>query len=382
MIRIGIDAYPLVKKTKAGIGYYTQSLLNTLLQIDNTNKYYLYNHLGNKLELPFNNVHSTSSCGPAFINKFSTLWMLFSARKQLLKDNIDIFWGTQSLVPPPVYKSVKTVLTIHDLTYYKIPETMAFDNYCINRLFVAKAIRNVHRIITDSATTANDIKERFNDAHIHKKISVVYAGIDSKFKSLDEDDVRQRISGIPDVNTRYILFVGTIEPRKNIPGLLKAFKLLKTKYNIPHQLLVVGAKGWKTSRIEKIYNQLSFKDGEVIFPGYVSEEDLVSLYCGADVFVMPSFYEGFGIPPLEAMACGTPVVASDIPIFREILDDAAFFTDSASENHLAETIYKVLTNSEVSNQLIEKGYSHYKKYSWKESAKKILEIFEKLAKTQ
>jgi len=379
-MRIGVDGYPLARQTKAGIGYYTYYLLKNVSAIDTENEYFLYNNLSKRIEIPHHNLVLALSSNKNLINRFSTSWMLFNAKQQLTKDKIDIFWGTQGIIPPNLSKSIKSLVTVHDLTFYLYPSTMALDNYFVNRFLFRKSIINADRVITISHSTAEDLKNIFKNEDIGRKTSVIYNGVDSdKFKLLDKKVTKEYIKNKFDISESFILFVGTIEPRKNISSLLKAFKILKTKYGISHQLVLAGAMGWRTHQIFKDFKKLSFKEREVKFLGYVEEEDLIKLYCGADLLVIPSFYEGFGIPAIEAVACGVPVVASDIAVFREVLGEAAVFAEPTEYAHIAECVYSVLTNLELRQRLIKDGITRSRLFSWGESAEKLLALFKTLA---
>ncbi len=377
-MRIGLDAYPLTRGIKAGISYYTHHMVRNILDIDNKNEYFLYTPLSRKVDLSYPNLHFPPISDANLVNKFSTSWMLFNAKRRLNKDKIDIFWGTQGIIPPNLPESVRSLVTIHDLTFYLYPRSMAFINYLIHKFLLKKSIVNAQKIIADSYATANDLKNIFENENIKEKTSVVYCGIDSKFKQSDKALTIEYLVPKFNISRKFILYVGTVEPRKNIVGLLKAFKILKTKYMIPHQLLLVGPKGWKTAQIIKIYRKFSFRENDVKFLGYVGENDLVRLYGGADLFVIPSFYEGFGMPPLEAMGCGLPVVASNIAIFREVLGEAALLVDPLNSGEIAECIYKVLSDNELKIGLVQKGFKRSKMFSWKSSAEKMLEAFDSI----
>ncbi|MFH1771956.1 MAG: glycosyltransferase family 1 protein [Candidatus Omnitrophota bacterium] len=379
-MRIGIDAYPLAKDIKAGISYYSYYIIKNILEADSKNEYFLYNSSGKAGNLDYPNLKVTSTFKVNPLNKFSTLWMLYFAKKQLIKDNIDIFWGIQGIIPLNLPDSIKTVSTIYDLTFFLFPATMSLDNYFVNKFFLKKAVRKVDRIFAISKSTANDVKKIFR-GNIEEKMSAIHIGYNEcqdVFGKIDKIEAGRYVVDKLGISDKYILFVGTIEPRKNIIGLLRAFKIIKSKYKLNHQLVIAGGKGWKVSNIFKVYKNLSFGENEVKFLGYVDEEALAMLYSGADLFVNPSFYEGFGMPSLEAMACGAPVVASDIPVFREVLGDAAYFTDSRNPESLAKAMQVVLTSGELRGSLCGKGKLRYQQFSWKESAKKILSIFESL----
>ncbi len=374
-MNIGIDTYPLVRGKKAGIGYYTYYLLKNIFEVDKDNEYFLYNNLGKVIDFSYPNVHLPVISGGSLVNKFSTLWMLSSAGRQLAKDKIDIFWGTQGIIPPNLSRLVKTIVTIHDLTFYRYPHTMAFDNYWVNRFLLKRSIVNASKVVAVSYSTAKDIRYYLDGKRFEAKISVIHSGIDTnRFAQVSKKDAKEFMLNKFNLSNPYILFVGTLEPRKNIAGLLSAFKILKEKFNSEHSLLLAGARGWKASKIFRVYKSLDFKKGEVRFLGYVSEDYLSMIYCAADIFVIPSLYEGFGFPPLEAMACGIPVVASDIPVFREVLGKSALLVNPQEPQEIAGGIYDILTNKRLRGRLVQDGLKRAKAFSWKDSAEKMIKL--------
>ena len=378
-MRIGIDIYPLTRKIKTGIGYYLYYLLKNLLEIDDKNDYILYNNSGKEIELKYPNLYYSDTSSGNILNKFSTAWMILGARKQLIKDKIDIFWGTHAIIPPNLPDSIKTLLNIHDLTISLGPGTMSLGNFFIHNFLFKKSVLKAKKIIVISNTTADALKSVFNNKGISDKISIIYDGIDTeKFKQSDADISKKYVSHKFDILADFILFVGTIEPRKNISGLLKAFKILKTKYGVKQQLVLAGGMGWKTTSIFKVCKRLSFGADEVKFLGYVKEEDLIKLYCAANIFVFPSLYEGFGFPPLEAMSSGTPVIASAIPVFREILGEAAVLADPHNPDDIALKIYEVISNVNLRNSLVHKGLERARLFSWTNTARQTLSVLEEV----
>jgi glycosyltransferase involved in cell wall biosynthesis len=372
-MRIGIEAYSLFKP-KAGIGVYLQESINYLQQADSINQYFLY--AGKKTELQFNNHRweSKGVLGFQFVKELSTAWLLLQAGRDLKKDKIDIFWGVQGIAPFLGAKNIKKIITVHDAVLYLYPQTMRWDTYLANKVALTWSIKSADRILADSQATANDIGKLFGEV-VLKKTSVVYPGIDLKFKPIDRVGAIKRIQEKFQIADKYIFWVGTIEPRKNLNRLLQAFKILQVVYKIKHQLVLAGAKGWRESGIKKTLKELKLTDQDVKFAGYVTDIDLLDLYNAADIVVFPSLYEGFGFPPLEAMACGTPVVAADIAVLRETLGSAAYFTDPCNPEQIAEDLFKVISDDLLQNQLITEGFSQAKRFSWSDTAEKLKGVF-------
>ncbi len=374
-MRIGIDAYPLSRQL-TGIGIYLYNMIKNLEMIDKENEYFLYSRPGIRLPFEYNPRWHIRPMRE-LINKSSTLWMQFNAKRYLLEDNIDIFWGTESILPLNLPSKIKKILTVHDLTWYKFPLMVNWDNRIIFPLLFKKSLKFADMIIADSNCTATSIKELMPD--LRKKISIIYGGVCwpgevfNKFKKTDIDYIFAKFK----IYSKYILTVGTIEPRKNIVNLLKAFSfLLENSKKLDYQLLIVGGKGWQNSEIYKTYRLLNFKDNQVRFLGYVPDEELYKLYSAAEVFVFPSLYEGFGLPPLEAMACATPVVASDIPIFKEILGDAAILVNPYNPKEIADGIRQVLNDVSLAEELRKKGLERIKLFSWEKSSRALAGLFQ------
>lgn len=373
-MRIGINAYPLAKEF-SGTSVYLFNLINNLENADTKNEYFLYSRLGIKLPFKHNpNWHLVLT--KALLNKSSTFWMLTSAKRQIIKDKIDIFWGTEGVLPIDALSGVKKVLTVYDLVWRYYPEVLNINNSFILPLFANRSIRNADYIITISHSVAKELEKEFNISS--DRISVIYLGVDSKYKPLNKDESSEFIVNKYRVYGKYILFVSNIEPKKNVVNLLKAFSIFKNKYDTGHQILLAGGKRWNDFSIYRTYKELKFSNKQVKFLGYVDFKDLPKLYSGAEAFVLPSIYEGFGLPPLEAMACGTPVVASDIPVFREVLGDAALLVDPHSPEEIAKGIHRVLTDKTLSKELRQRGLQRVKLYSWEKAAQETLKVFKEL----
>jgi glycosyltransferase involved in cell wall biosynthesis len=377
-MRIGIDAYPLTREKFTGLGTYLLNLVKELEVIDKENEYFLY---GCKdFSLPFKNDrwHTRLITGPKIISQISTLWLVWGCRGMLRRDKIDVFIGTQNLVPIFLPASIKKILVMHDLCLYICPQNLALSLYLAHKMIFPKSIFSADRIIAITDSTRTDIKRFFPRVDNAKIDTVYYGGPAEDFKPVDKGLAREYVAEKFNQSGRFILTVASLEWRKNITGLLKAFRLCKEKHKIDFNLLIVGGeKRSKVGEIYSVYNNLSLKDS-VFFLGHADTRDLLHLYNAAEVLVFPSFYEGFGLPPLEAMACGTCVVASDIPVFREILQDAALLVDANDPQKISEGIYEVLTNRSAAQELKTKGLERVKTFSWRKTAEQTLGVISKL----
>jgi len=273
---------------------------------------------------------------------------------------------------------VPYIITVHDLIRYldlKRHETFINRPNLRDRFYLNldyKGIKRAKRIIAISQTTKNDLMHYLNIPS--ERISVVYLGVDHKLFR----PVSHRIYDYP-----YILFVGSEQPRKNFTGLLEAFRQLKTEPRFKDLKLVkVGRAGGQEANFRRpameVIETLGLAD-EVIFTDFVPEADLPIYYSGADVFVLPSLYEGFGFPVLEAMACGCPVVTSNTTSLPEVVGEAGIMVNPYDADSLAQAIRQVLTDSELRDNMARKGLEQAKKFSWEKTAKQTLAVYNKVA---
>jgi glycosyltransferase involved in cell wall biosynthesis len=234
--------------------------------------------------------------------------------------------------------------------------------------------RKASEIIVDSYSTQKDLLSALDIAK--DKISVIYPAIGDAFHPVGDqkhiESVRERY-GLP---VKYILYVGPWKPHKNIGRLIKAFYQVRRDSKLPHKLVIGGETDPRFSEGPRLASQLGLRE-EIIFPGYIRDEDLPCVYCGADIFVFPSLYEGFGLPPLEAMACGTPVVTSNVSALPEVTGNAAVLVNPYKVVEIAEAIYKVLSNDSLRDTLRRKGLERAKEFSYEEFARKTLKVYEK-----
>lgn len=372
-MNIAIDAFPLSEKASSGIPNYIRHVVINLLNNDKKNYYFAYlkkclSFSGGERFKVRCRMHEESAI-PSFEN---TLW-LFSKGVQMMKDDeIDIFWGTRQMMPPYLPSRVKKVLTVYDLVWHYYPETMDWYNLLVSKLIFKRSIKSADHIITISEATASALGEILNVPA--DKITVAYPAADG-YTPLDKVASSEYISQKYGVNKNYMLTVSTVEPRKNLITLLNVFAKLKSS---DFQLLIAGASGWKTSAIYLRYKELGLSENEVKFLGYVPDEDMNRLYSGARLFVFPSVYEGFGIPPLEAMASGTPVIVSNSSSLPEVVGDAGVLLDPYDADAWRAAISVIMSDIYMQDEMIEKGLKRAGLFSWESSVRKTLMIFERL----
>jgi glycosyltransferase involved in cell wall biosynthesis len=272
--------------------------------------------------------------------------------------DIDIYHGTNYVIPP--LRRVPGVVTIFDLIML-FPE---FGVSTFRREELKKYIDRADSVICISDHTKNDLINFFNVPD--DKIRVTLLAADESFKIISDNDAVIKVTQRLGIEGDYLLYTGTMDARKNILNLVRAFSILKTEKRIHHKLVLAGKKGWLYNEILKIVQTVGL-DKDVIFTGYVADEDMPYLYNGAELFAYPSLYEGFGLPPLEAMACGCPVVTSNTTSIPEVVGDAGLMVDPHS-----------LEDSALRSELSERGLKRASEFSWKRCASETLEIYRNL----
>ena len=282
----------------------------------------------------------------------------------------DIIHGTDHVVYPCA-KSLK-VMTIHDLTYIKYPN---FVNWIVKSYTdrIRQCLKWTDLIITVSESSKKDIIKYFQVKPEKIYVTPLASRYNPDYLSAENIlNIEKQVEH--DFSQPYLLFVSTIEPRKNINAVILAFNFLKTKYKIEHQLVLIGKKGWKYEPIFMAIENSHWKN-QIHHFDYLSDELVALFYSRADVFVYPSHYEGFGLPILEAMMLGTPVVTSNTSSIPEVTGDAAILIDPNDPIQLAEAILKVISDSRLRQDLIDKGKARAKLFSWERTAKETLKAY-------
>lgn len=377
-MKIGIDI-SLQCMPRSGIGQYQYNLIKNLLMIDKKNFYHLYafnyrwRHKFNQLK--FSGAENYKVSVTPIPQRLMTIWWIFVRYPYLeqVTKPCDVYHISETCVQPT--RLGRKVAVIHDLTTLLYPEYHLKQNiFFYNRRF--KDIKKyADAVITESESTKNDIIRHLNIDP--QKIFVTHFAADESFRPIKENEVKKKLSKF-NIQKPYIMFLGTLEPRKNIPTLIRAFTALKKKKNIPHKLVLVGQKGWFFQEIEKALEESLYRD-EIIFPGYIPDEDIPALYNGAEIFVYPSFYEGFGLPVLEAMQCGTPVITSNISSMPEIGGDACYYIEPKSLDDLTRGLEKIIENTDLRKKMSQKGIERAKQFSWEKCAKETLRIYTQTA---
>jgi len=296
---------------------------------------------------------------------------------------VDIFHSTDFVLPP--VRQARTILTVHDLTFMRLPECAEAGLRAYLNKVVPRSIERADLVLADSHSTKNDLIELLGVSP--DKIEVVYAGVERRFRPMEGEIALQRVRKRYGLDFRFILSLGTLEPRKNFTGLIEAYALMRGSRADFHtcqgmgdrglKLVIAGGKGWLYDGVFARVEELGLEN-EVIFPGFVADEDLPALYNLAELFVFPSLYEGFGLPPLEAMACGTPVVISDRPSLPEVVGEAGLMVEATDGQELARAMEQVLTDENLRREMREKGLKQAEKFTWEAAAGKLLDVYGRL----
>ena len=371
-MKIGFDAR-FITKQKRGIGKYSFNLLSNLLRIDNKNKYILYlEKSSDRSCLPANGELELRNIG----NGHSTLWEQYFLPQQIKRDKLDLFHSPGNI--PPILCKTKRVVTLHDTIMFQ-PEMSRgsgwYDFYL--RKALSYSIGRVNRIITISNNSKKDIIKLF--PRVEQKVEVIYEGVEERFEPLRDEGKMEPILKRYGVNKPFILHFGSNDPRKNTLKVIKVYHRLAKEQNIPHQLVLLGFRQEKKTPID-FYLKKNDLTERVISISFLSENDLPNFYQGANFLLYPSLYEGFGFPPLEAMACGTPVIVSNVSSIPEIVGEAAILVNPIDESEMYKACTEVLDNRNKRRELIRKGFKRVKDFSWEKTASLTLEVYEEVGR--
>ncbi len=353
---------------RAGVGRYAFNLMKGLVENNERHEIFLY---GNEIPEKFkkHNVNILTTAINYDSHPAQEVWENIYLPLSLNYNRIDVFHSPAFflfLFAP----GVKKIVTIHDLAVFKFPEDFPYRFAKYLQLMIRLSTKVADRIIADSNAVKNDLIDILGLEE--KKISVTYLGIDEMFAEGSEKGI-DNFKEAKGLTRGFILYAGTIEPRKNIINLIKAFALMKNR-GLPHKLVLAGKRGWLSEPIFEEIKRSRFRN-DISLTGYIPDEELKLYYSSCDVFVYPSLYEGFGLPPLEAMACGAPVVVSDIPVFRELLHNSAIFVNPESPESIAGGIETIIINTGLKDELKKKGTEVYKKYTWRKTAEETLKVY-------
>lgn len=298
------------------------------------------------------------------------VWEQFVQPFTLRHERIELLHGLAFAGPLAI--SIPWVVTVYDLSFMRYPQSFNTANRVYLTWAVRNSLRRANRVIAISESTRRDLISIFGAKP--DLVTVVYCGADPAFAPSNnhaEVEALRARRGLPD---RFILHVGTIEPRKNIARLVRAFARAKRAARLPHKLVLIGARGWKYTEVDRTIEQENMQD-EVIFAGYVPQDELPLWYRAADLFAYPSIYEGFGMPPLDAMASGIPVITSNAASLPEVVGDAALQVAPDDEGALADALVRAVTDRALREQMIARGLAQAAQFSWTRAARETADIY-------
>lgn len=360
-MRIGIDCQS-ISNTSSGLGKYTRSLIDALKQIDSKNEYVLFNRKQDAGERTYDRLFWENGILPtkAFFSKLDIL-------------------HTPAFSVPFIKGPWTSVVTIHDLIPIKFPGHLSRISRWYWKEWLPYVNSRTDFIIVDSQATKKDVVELLgvNPENIY----VIYLAADEYFKRLREKSEIAKTLNKFSLNAPYLLYVGNVEPRKNLIRTICAYTNLRKNKKVELDLVIVGSRKWKFTEFDEKINQNPFRDNIKIL-NFVSDDDLACLYWATELFVYPSIYEGFGLPIVEAMTCQAPVLTSNCSSMPEVGGDAAYYVDPWKQDEIEAGILEIVYNQSLKTQMREKGLVQAQKFSWRRTAEQTLSVYERALKNK
>ena len=365
-MRIGFDGTPLLGQ-RSGVGYYTSHLLSALVEIQPEWEYLLYsNRPLNGLELPLPQAQQVEQ---RYFPPSRWLWMQAILPGTIHNSQPNLCHFTNALAP--LWQPVPYVLTIHDASLFVYGNYHPRARHLTMRLTLPLVARRAAAVITVSEHSRNDLIRVLSLQP--EKIHVVYEAAADEFRPVEDRQALDALRHKYSLPEKFVLYVGTLEPRKNLLRLVRALKQLREQ-GWTYHLVLAGPMGWMMETFDREVHDMGLQDA-VHYLGYVPSEDLPALYSLATVFGFPSLYEGFGLPPLEAMACGTPVLTSNRSSLAEICGDAAYLVDPQSEEDITAGLCALLSDEELRRKLRARGLERVARFSWQRAARETSEVY-------
>jgi len=381
--RIGID-YTSAVRQGAGIGRLTRELVRALIDLDTDSRYILLaatagiHGVSPALRAVQGHPNVQAKTLPVSDRLLNLIWhrLRLPLWVEYWTGPLDIFHSPDFALPP--VRSARSLVTVHDLSFMRVPECSDPRLRAYLARVVPASIRRADMVLADSKSTRDDVVALLGVDPAC--VEVVYAGVEERFQRVSDTEVLAAVRARYQLPKRFVLGLGTLQPRKNFPRLIEAHAQVRKKTGEGIGLVIAGGPGWMSEDIFYRMQELGIQDS-VRLPGYVADEDLPALYSLADVFAFPSLYEGFGLPPLEAMACGTPVVASDVSSLPEVMGDAALMVNPYDVAALAEGIERLLSDAPLRALCIQRGLDQARQFTWKRSAAKLLQVYQRACRT-
>ena len=375
-LHIAID-YTAAVQQRAGIGRYTRELIGALLRLPESqeagHRYTLFAAAGGQA------VPADLPPSPTIRFHFLPISDEWAARlwhRARLPIPVEVFTGPVDLfyspdfVLPPSRPGTRTLLTVHDLSFLRYPDHFVPKLVRYLERVVPASVARADRVLADSEATRADLIRLLGTPP--EKVEVLYSGVDARFRPEPEPGEQERLRTRYGLDRPYVLSVGTLQPRKNFVRLIRAFAHLPDTGRV---LVIAGGRGWL---YESVLEEAARHPDRVRILGFVEDADLPALYRGADLFVFPSFYEGFGLPVLEAMACGVPVVCSGVSSLPEVAGDAALLVDPEDEDGLMGAMERALEDEGLRQEMMARGRARAAQFTWEQAARRLMGVFASL----
>ncbi len=370
-MRIGID-YTAAVQQGAGIGRFCRGLIGALAELDRSNQYVVWSG-GRGTAEPVWPANFRRVALPITDRHLAIAWqrLRLPLPVELITGRLDLYHSPDFVLPP--VRKAHTLLTVHDLSFMRHPDcsSPALLEYLMDA--VPRSVARADLVIADSENTRRDVIELLNVPA--ERTRVVYAGLEPSFRRVQDQAAVQAVLTRYGITPPYILTVGTLQPRKNLVRLIAAVNLLRQRHGLPHRLVIAGGKGWL---YEEIIAAAHEAGDAVILAGYVADSALPALYSAADLFAFPSLYEGFGIPLLEAMGCGTPVLTSTASSLPEVAGDAALLVEPTDTGAIADGLWRLLSDTALRQTLVQRGHVRVERFTWPAAARELLAAYELL----
>lgn len=372
-MKIGIDGRASKWYRGTGIGTYTYQLINYLTLSDDTNKYYIHT----PKDSPFEDNKNSTTFIPTKDTGAKNFWDDILIPNNINNLDLDLYHIPQNGIGMPGNSNCPYIITLHDIIPYKLPHTVSDKFLSIFNKYMPTIVKNSKAIITVSNFSKNDIAEAFN--YNKNNIYVTHLASENIYRPLDKTLSKNILNEQYSICYDYILYVGGFSPRKNILNIINAFSLLKAHTKTKVKLVIAGNKGLSFEMYWNRVAHLGLQE-EVIFPGFISMENMPYLYNAAEFLVYPSLYEGFGLPPLEAMACGIPVIASNTTSIPEVLGSCAKLINPNDTDLLYKSMANMLLDYNLRQHYIEAGAKRVELFSWEKTTKETQKIYENVIK--
>lgn len=382
-MHIGLDITSAMTQT-AGIGRYTRELIRALFALDSDHTYTLFYASQKRLEPPFDALPRGVRLRrlPFHDRWLARIWhkLQLPIPVELITGRIDLFHSPDFTLPPTLPRT-RTLLTVHDLSFMRDPDSAVPALRRFLEKAVSRSVARAQRVLADSQATKDDLVSLFGTPS--EKIEVLLSGVDTRFQPIQNPTALAAVRAKYNLgNDLLVLSVGTIQPRKNYTRLIQAFAQVVAQWDSAQRgqltLVIAGGKGWMFDAIFAEVTQLGL-EGRVKFTGFVDDADLPALYSASTLFVYPSLYEGFGLPVLEAMACGIPTIASNLSSIPEVVGSAGLLIDPLDINAIAAAIIVLLKDMSARDVYRQAGIQRAAHFTWEAAAKQLLSIYAEMS---